>query len=269
MKRPSWYPDELAHAGPEHLDDAYVATYDRKAGFDPTDELGRLRALGLNDAATLVDLGAGTGALALAAAPFCRRVVAVDVSSAMLAALRQKATQRKLRNVESVRSGFLTYEHTGDPADFVFSRHALHQLPDLWKAIALQRVAGFLRLGGVLRVRDLFFSCTLSEVHPVVEAWLAGAAQTPGYGLPGYSSRCSYRPASRSAMPRTAIPAFSRNTPASASGDQLQAGVASLKRATERIMARSGPVSTTILPSSTRSGNCDIGRGAGPETIWP
>ena len=182
MKRPSWYPDELAHAGPEHLDDAYVATYDRKAGFDPTDELGRLRALGLNDAATLVDLGAGTGALALAAAPFCRRVVAVDVSSAMLAALRQKATQRKLRNVESVRSGFLTYEHTGDPADFVFSRHALHQLPDLWKAIALQRVAGFLRLGGVLRVRDLFFSCTLSEVHPVVEAWLAGAAQTPGYG---------------------------------------------------------------------------------------
>ena len=182
MKRPSWYPDELAHAGPEHLDDAYVATYDRKAGFDPTDELGRLRALGLNDAATLVDLGAGTGALALAAAPFCRRVVAVDVSSAMLAALRQKATQRKLRNVESVRSGFLTYEHTGDPADFVFSRHALHQLPDLWKAIALQRVAGFLPLGGVLRVRDLFFSCTLSEVHPVVEAWLAGAAQTPGYG---------------------------------------------------------------------------------------
>ena len=182
VKRPSWYPDELAHAGAEHLDDAYVATYERKAGFDPTDELGRLRALGLNAAATLVDLGAGTGALALAAAPFCRRVVAVDVSSAMLAALRQKATQRKLRNVESVRSGFLTYEHTGDPADFVFSRHALHQLPDLWKAIALQRVAGFLRLGGVLRVRDLFFSCTLSEVHPVVEAWLAGAAQTPEYG---------------------------------------------------------------------------------------
>jgi len=182
VKQPSWYPDELAHAGPEHLDDAYVATYDRKAGFDPTEELERLRALGLNDAATLVDLGAGTGALALAAAPFCRRVVAVDVSPAMLAALRHKATQRKLRNVESVRSGFLTYEHSGDPADFVFSRHALHQLPDLWKAIALQRVAGFLRLGGVLRVRDLFFSCSLSEVHPVVEAWLAGAPRTSEYG---------------------------------------------------------------------------------------
>jgi len=182
VKQPSWYPDELAHAGPEHLDDAYVATYDRKAGFDPTEELERLRALGLSDAATLVDLGAGTGALALAAAPFCRRVVAVDVSSAMLAALRHKATQRKLRNVESVRSGFLTYEHSGDPADFVFSRHALHQLPDLWKAIALQRVAGFLRLGGVLRVRDLFFSCSLSEVHDIVETWLAGAPRTSEYG---------------------------------------------------------------------------------------
>ncbi|TME90632.1 MAG: class I SAM-dependent methyltransferase [Chloroflexi bacterium] len=171
MKRPSWYPDELAHAGPEHLDDAYVATYDRKAGFDPTDELGRLRALGLNDAATLVDLGAGTGALALAAAPFCRRVVAVDVSSAMLAALRQKATQRKLRNVESVRSGFLTYEHTGDPADFVFSRHALHQLPDLWKAIALQRVAGFLRLGGVLGWTRAELETHLREEHSTF-TWL-------------------------------------------------------------------------------------------------
>jgi ubiquinone/menaquinone biosynthesis C-methylase UbiE len=182
VKQPNWYPDELAHAGPEHLDDAYVANYDRKAGFDPTEELGRLCALGLDEAATLVDLGAGTGALALAAARLCRRVVAVDVSSPMLAALRREATQRELRNVECVRSGFLTYEHTGDPADFVYSRHALHQLPEFWKAIALQRIAALLRLGGVLRVRDLFLSCPLSEVRDVVEAWLARASDRPEYG---------------------------------------------------------------------------------------
>jgi ubiquinone/menaquinone biosynthesis C-methylase UbiE len=174
--RPDWYLDELAHAGPEHLDEAYVASYDRKAGFDPTDELARLRELGLSEGATLVDLGAGTGAMALAAAPFCRRVVAVDISAAMLAALKREAARRAILNLESVLAGFLTYEHTGDPADFVFSRHALHQLPDFWKAVALERIAGMLRLGGVFRMRDLFLSCSVSEVHDVIEAWLAGAA---------------------------------------------------------------------------------------------
>ena len=176
-KQPDWYLDELAHAGSEHLDAAYVATYDRKAGFDPTDELARLRGLGLNESATLLDLGAGTGALALAAAPFCRRVVAVDVSGAMLASLQATAVQQGIENVECVRSGFLTYQHSGDPADFVYSRHALHQLPDFWKAIALSRIAGMLRDGGILRLRDLFLSCSVGEVHGIVEAWLAGAAK--------------------------------------------------------------------------------------------
>jgi ribosomal protein L11 methylase PrmA len=73
---PSWSPDELAHAGAEHLDIGYVAGYDRKAGTDPTADLELMRDLGLGETSTLVDLGAGTGALALAAAGTCRRVVA-------------------------------------------------------------------------------------------------------------------------------------------------------------------------------------------------
>jgi ubiquinone/menaquinone biosynthesis C-methylase UbiE len=182
VNAPNWYLDELAHAGPEHLDEAYVAAYDRKAGVDPGQELERLRELGLNEASTLIDLGTGTGAMALAAAPWCRRVVAVDVSAAMLAAVRREASRRELHNLECVQSGFLSYEHTGDPADFVYSRHALHQLPDVWKAIALGRVAAMLRIGGVFRVRDLFFSCGLGEVHQVVEAWLAGAATRSDQG---------------------------------------------------------------------------------------
>ena len=32
------------------------------------------------------------------------------------------------------------YEHGGPPADFVFTRNALHQVPDFWKAIALDRI---------------------------------------------------------------------------------------------------------------------------------
>ncbi len=178
----AWYPDELAHAGAEHLDAAYVATYDRKAGVDPQAELSLLQRFGLDSSSTLVDLGAGTGTITLAAAGICRRVVAVDVSPAMVSALRRRAAEHGLRNVECVRSGFLTYQHAGAAVDFVYARHALHQLPDLWKVIALQRIAGFLKPGGILRVRDLFLSCEPDEVHTVIEAWLANAAATPDVG---------------------------------------------------------------------------------------
>ena len=182
MTTPSWYLDEIAHAGPEHLDDAYVATYDHKAGVDWSAELARLRRLGLDETRTLVDLGAGTGGLALAAAPLSRRVVAADVSPAMLAVLRDRADRLGLRNLECVHAGLLTYNHNGALADFVYCRHALHHLPDFWKVIALQRIAAMLQPGGVLLLRDLTFSCDPSEAERTIEAWLAAAATQPTSG---------------------------------------------------------------------------------------
>jgi SAM-dependent methyltransferase len=182
VAQPRWFPDELARAGPEHLDPAYAAAYDRKAGFDPAEDVARLRRLGLDETATLVDLGAGTGSLALAAASLCRRVVAVDVSAAMLHVAREEATRRGVTSLELVRAGFLTYEHRGDPADFVYSRNALHHLPDFWKAIALRRIGDFLRPGGVLFLRDLVFSFDPAEAAGAIETWLAGAAEDPADG---------------------------------------------------------------------------------------
>jgi ubiquinone/menaquinone biosynthesis C-methylase UbiE len=176
---PTWYLDELAHAGPEHLDADYVAGYDRKAGVDAEAEV---RGLGLSRESTLVDLGAGTGSVALAAARLCRRVVAVDVSSAMLAELRRKAERLGLTNLEVVQAGLLSYQHHGPPADVVYARHCLHQLPDFWKAIALRRIAPILRPVGLLRVRDLLFGCEVDEVSAVVERWLDGAAQDSSVG---------------------------------------------------------------------------------------
>ena len=179
---PRWWLDETAHAGEEHLDAGYVAGYARKAGTDPAEDLELLRRRGLDETSTLVDLGAGTGVLALAAAPVCRRVVAVDVSTAMLDALRARAERLGLDNVECVRAGFLTYVHDGEPADFVYSRNALHHLPDFWKAIALRRVAAMLRPAGVLRLRDLVFACGPADAEAVVESWLAGAVSRPEEG---------------------------------------------------------------------------------------
>jgi SAM-dependent methyltransferase len=179
---PPWLLDEFAHAGAEHLDDAYVAGYERKAGYDPSSDVERLRELGLDQISTLVDLGAGTGVFALAAAPFCRRVVAVDISTPMLAAVDAQARRRGITNLECVRSGFLTYEHHGEQPDFVYSRHALHHLPDFWKAVALARIAAMLRPDGVFRLRDLVYSFDPREADRALEAWLARAVRRPEDG---------------------------------------------------------------------------------------
>jgi SAM-dependent methyltransferase len=180
----SWIPDELSYAGPEHLDPAFVAGYDRKAGYDAGARIDVDEDLAALDGVdgTLVDLGAGTGPLALAAAPGFRRVVAVDVSPAMQHVLRERAAQAGLANIECVRAGFLSYEHTGPPADAVCTRNALHQLPDFWKAVALERVARLLRPGGVLRLRDLIFDFQPGETDEVIGRWLDGAATDPARG---------------------------------------------------------------------------------------
>jgi SAM-dependent methyltransferase len=86
-------------------------------------------------------------------------------------------------NVELVRAGFLSYEHQGAPAGFVYSRNALHHLPDFWKALALVRIAELLRPGGIFVLRDLVYDCSPREVPEVVEAWLANAAHDPARGF--------------------------------------------------------------------------------------
>lgn len=167
---------EIALAGPEHLDAAYVAGYDRKARFDPTEDLDALGACGLGPESTLVDFGAGTGIFALAAASFCKRVVAVDVSPAMVDAIRANVAAHGLRNVEPVQAGLLSYEHRGSAPDFIYTRNALHHLPDFWKAVALTRMAALLAPGGILQLRDLVFSFEIAEVEAGVAAWLQSAA---------------------------------------------------------------------------------------------
>ena len=175
--------DELAHAGREHLDPAFVAGFDRKQGYpDPAEDLAVLHEHGIGPDATVVDLGTGTGRFALAAAPLVRRVVAADVSPAMLAVLRESAATAGLGNVECVRAGFLSYEHTGPPADAVYTRHALHQLPDFWKALALERIASLLRPGGVLRLRDLIFDFQPAEAGAILDDWLDDAVHDPSRG---------------------------------------------------------------------------------------
>jgi SAM-dependent methyltransferase len=170
----SWWLEETIHAGREHFDEDHTRRYDAKEDAQAAEEISLLQGLGvLGPAASVIDLGAGTGQFALAAAQVCGRVVAVDVSPLMLARLAEKADGRAAGNVEVRRAGFLTYRHAGPPADVVYSRLALHHLPDFWKALALDRIAGMLRPGGVLRLWDVVYSFEPRDAERRIEPWIA------------------------------------------------------------------------------------------------
>ena len=106
----------------------------------------------------------------------------MEVSPAMFGFLRGRLAAAGLKNVRTVQAGFISYEHAGPPADFVYTRNALHQLPDFWKAIALDRIAGILRPGGVLRIEDLIYDFPPSRASEAFARWFAGAAADPAHG---------------------------------------------------------------------------------------
>jgi ubiquinone/menaquinone biosynthesis C-methylase UbiE len=158
------------------LDPAHVARYDGKMDGEAAVELAVLRAAGLSGDATVIDMGAGTGQFTLAAASVVRKVVAVDVSPVMLEHLRGKLRGQGVGNVECVLGGFLTYEHGGEPADLVYSRFALHHLPDFWKARALVRMAEMLKPGGMLRLSDVVYGFEPAEAEACLERWMSETA---------------------------------------------------------------------------------------------
>ena len=90
----------------------------------------------------VLDLGAGTGAIALAVAEDAKRVLARDISEGMMEEGRRKAAERGLDNVE------FAYGEFRDPGldpdqrvDVVTSNFALHHLADDEKREAIRVMA--------------------------------------------------------------------------------------------------------------------------------
>jgi len=187
--RPGWLLNEVATAGRENLDAGHVARYDAKEDAGAAEEIALLRQLGLTRESLVIDIGTGTGQFAIAAAATGANVVAVDVSPLMLDVLRAKISAAQLSNVEVAQAGFVSYEHAGAPADFVYSRYALHHLPDFWKTVALARAHRILRPGGVLRLWDVVYNFPPAAAEERIEAWCA----TGGTEVEGQWSRTNSR----------------------------------------------------------------------------
>jgi ubiquinone/menaquinone biosynthesis C-methylase UbiE len=144
----------------EHVDDleqmassgAFQALRDRIL------ELARLRA---ND--HLLDVGAGTGLLALAAAPHVARVSALDVSPAMCDHLRAKLDRAGVSNVEVLVDTATDLPLADGTFDVVLSNYCFHHLTDAEKRRALLEIGRVLRPGGRLVFADMMFRVTVTS----------------------------------------------------------------------------------------------------------
>lgn len=109
----------------------------------------------------LVDLGAGTGLLALALAKQVERVVAVDASPAMLRRLAERAREGGLANVETIVADLCSLPLADHSITLAVSNYAFHHLDDAGKELALSEVRRVLVPGGRLVVCDMMFSLSL------------------------------------------------------------------------------------------------------------
>ena len=126
------------------------------SGFDKV----RDRLLAIADpgpADGCVDLGAGTGFVALALAPLAGSVLAVDISPAMADSLAARAAQAGLRNVRTEVADLRTFRLPSASVDLVVSSYALHHLRDKDKRALAVEAARWLRPGGRIVVADMMF----------------------------------------------------------------------------------------------------------------
>ena len=116
-----------------------------------------LDATGASPGKKVVDLGCGTGSLALPLARQGAEVTAVDISPAMVGQLREKAALDGLHGVTCVVCPVEDFDLPSESVDFVVSNYALHHLRDPDKALLVKRAFGWLRPGGRLVVGDMMF----------------------------------------------------------------------------------------------------------------
>jgi ubiquinone/menaquinone biosynthesis C-methylase UbiE len=110
----------------------------------------------------VVDIGAGTGLLALPLAGEAASVWALDISPAMCEYVRAKAASAGLENIETVVASAVSLPLVDDSADLVVSNYCFHHLSDRDKLRALAEIHRVLMPGGRLVFGDMMFRPALT-----------------------------------------------------------------------------------------------------------
>ncbi|MFB6084680.1 MAG: class I SAM-dependent methyltransferase [Halorientalis sp.] len=140
---------------------------------------------------TVLDLGTGTGAIALQIAPDAGRVIGRDISDGMLERAREKAAERGIENV-SFGTGRFREPDVDESVDVVTTNFAMHHLSDAEKREAIEVIAelgpdrfvlGDVMFFGEPDPDEPFYSPEVDD--PATVGTLADALTDAGFALTG------------------------------------------------------------------------------------
>ncbi len=131
-----------------------------------------------------VDVGTGTGLLALPLAGTVGAVWAIDSSPAMVDHLRREAAARGLRDLQVLLASAVSLPLESGVADLVVSNYCFHELRHADKQLALREALRVLKPRGRLVIGDMMFSMNPADARDraVVSAKVRAIARR---GLPG------------------------------------------------------------------------------------
>jgi len=156
-RRPRWLRVKDWDEHVEHLE-RMAAT----PGFlDLRDRVVELAGLRPED--RLLDVGAGTGLLTVAAAPRVARVSALDNSPAMCERLARKLSALGIGNAEVLLDGATALPFGDGTLDVVLSNYCFHHLTHTEKDQALAEIVRVLRPGGRLVFADMMFQVSVRD----------------------------------------------------------------------------------------------------------
>lgn len=152
--------------------DRAASFYDQTRGFPPgiDREVGAfiVQAAGLTKASELIEIGIGTGRIALPVAEHVRQIVGIDLSVGMMGRLREKQQTNFVgTRILPVQGDVMQLPVTAKQFDAALLIHILHLIPQPERAV--QELARVLRPGG--KALHCWNDSRESVFQPLTDAW--------------------------------------------------------------------------------------------------